>query len=476
MITTSAAYDFPSLEEHFIFRGEMELVPRVILPFHRKAFDKITEWALGCLPNGKGHLAICIPPGHGKTFMAHDTVSWLTGLFPDSMWIYASYAAQLAVTQTMRIRDIMLTDWYRSVYPWAKIRAGQSTQKYFETVMGGSVYGAGLDGAITGFRAGRKRLAFGGGIVIDDPLKPLEARSETMRENANTWFTETLLSRRNHDRTPILIIMQRLHENDLVGHVLQTMPGEWELLSIPALDEQTNEMLWPETFGRETAEMLREVDPSTFYSQYQQSPRKPGGNVIKLEWWRTYKPESVGRGGLVFLTADTAFKAKKINDASVIQAWLGTDKGLYLLDAVFGRWEFPALLKEAREFWGKWERQGAREFWVEDKATGTPLAQLMREEGIPAEDWRPSSFDFADDKPGRMNSAAVDVHGGKVFVAEGPVEVKISDHESIFVTAEAYALLDECASFSPDMSHAHDDHCDAFTMAVSLWRSAGGGK
>lgn len=470
------AYSLPSLEEHFLFRGEMELVPRTVLPFHRKSFEKITDWALGCLPDGKRHLIICMPPGHGKTLMAHDAVSWLISLFPDSMWIYASYAAQLAVTQTMRIRDIMASDWYRAVYPAAGLRQGQGTMKYFETMAGGSVYGTGLDGSITGFRAGRKRDEFGGGIVIDDPLKPLEARSETMRNSVNTWFTDTMLSRRNHDRTPIMLIMQRLHEEDLVGHVLATMPGQWDLLSIPAMNENTGEMLWPETFSQETAEMLREVDPATFYAQYQQTPRNPGGNIIKLGWWRTYAPESVGRGGLTFLTADTAFKAKKINDASVIQAWHGTDKGLFLLDAVYGRWEFPRLLEQARSFWSKWREKGAREFWVEDKASGTPLAQLIREEGIPAMEWKPADFDFADDKPGRMNSAAVDVHGGKVFVPEGAIEVKVDEGKSIKVTPEAFALLDECASFSPDMSHAHDDHCDAFTMAVSLWRSAGGGR
>ena len=468
-------YDIPSLEQHFTFRGEVEFTPRTVMPFHRAIFDKITQWALGQLPNGKRHLAICIPPRHGKTIIAHDAVAWLTGMFPDSQWIYASYSTELAQSQTVRIRSIMTSDWYRSVYPQVGLKPGQGTQKHFDTIHGGCVYGSGTYGTITGFGAGCKRPGFGGGIIIDDPLKPIEAKSETMRESVNLWFTETLLSRRNHDITPILIIMQRLHTDDLVGHVLKTMPNEWDLLSIPALDDVTGVMLWPDTFSRKTADLLKEVDPQTFYAQYQQSPIIPGGNIIKLAWWKTFNLDAGRKGGLIFLTADTAYKAKKDSDASVIRAWEGTREHLYCLDAVYGRWEFPRLLEESQKFWEKWRQHGAREFWVEDKATGTPLAQTMRDNGVPAEDWRPSDFDFPDDKVGRMHEASWMVHGGKVLVPEGASEVIVPGSHSLHVANHAKVMIEECAAFNHDMSHAHDDHCDTLTMAVSVWRSAGGG-
>ena len=472
---------FPTLERFFCLHGVMDRSPRLIMPFHRDIFKLVHRWAMGELPDGKRHLAVCIPPRHGKTIIAHTAVAWLTGAYPDAQWIYASYSAEMAVRQTMRIKAAMSSEWYREVFPHAAVKPGQGTQKYFETAHGGYVYGAGMDGTLTGFGAGRKRREFGGGIVIDDPIKPSKARSATIRGNANRWFTETLLSRRNHDNTPILIIMQRVHSEDLVGHVMETMPGEWHLYAAQALDEATGEMLWPETFSRKSAEIMRRVDPSTFYAQYQQSPVPPGGNLIKTAWWRTFSPNATGipgsaGAGLIFLTADTAYKAKKTSDASVIRAWLGTRGHLYCLDAVFGRWEFPLLLQEAKDFWERWKNKGAREFWVEDKASGTPLAQTLRDNGIPAGEWRPADFDFPDDKVGRMNEAAWSVHGGHVLIPEGPDEFRVDGSRSLHLAPHARVLVEECAAFAQDMSHAHDDHCDTLTMAVSVWRNAGGGK
>ena len=456
------AYTFPTLEEHFTFRGLMDGAPRTVLPFHKRVFAAVTDWALGRLPDGKRHLAVCIPPRHGKTAIAHDAVAWLSGLFPDSQWIYAGYSTQMAVAQTHKIRTAMSSDWYRAVYPWVGLKPGQGTQKYFETALGGHVYGAGMDGTITGFGAGVKRDGFGGGLIIDDPLKPLEARSEAVRGSSNLWFTETLLSRRNSSDTPILVIMQRLHPSDLVGHVLRTMPGEWEVLSIPALDEATGEMLWPKTFSLKDAAILREVDPGTFYAQYQQSPVLPGGNIIRRDWWRYYAPEDLPAGGYCFITADTAYKAKSTADASVLRAWLGTPDGLYCLDAVHGRWEFPRLLEEARAFYAKWRGSRCGAVYVEDKASGAPLEQTLQSQGVPAYGWRPGDYNFPADKVGRVQEAAWAIHGGHVLLPEG--------------AAHSEALVEEAASFNPDMSHDHDDHVDAMTMAVSIWKYAGGGR
>ena len=466
MMSAQPTYSYPTLEEHFLFRGTMERSPRTVLPFHKRVFGAVTAWALGTLPDGKRHLAVCIPPRHGKTIIAHDAVAWLTGLFPDSQWIYASYSTQMAVTQTQKIRTAMSSEWYRQVYPWVGLKPGQGTQKYFETACGGHVYGAGMDGTITGFGAGVKREGFGGGLIIDDPLKPLEARSETMRGNTNLWFTETLLSRRNSTDTPILIIMQRLHPSDLVGHVMATMPGEWEVLTIPALDEAADPgpaaMLWPETFSHKDAAILREVDPGTFHAQYQQSPILPGGNIIKRDWWKYYDPADTPSGGYCFITADTAYKAKSTADASVLRAWLGTPDALHCLDAVYGRWEFPRLLEEARAFYLRWRELRCQAFYVEDKASGTPLEQTLRSQGIPAHGWRPGDYNFPDDKVGRVHEAAWAVHGGHVLLPEG--------------AAHSDALVEEAAAFNPDMSHDHDDHVDTMTMAVSIWKYAGGGR
>ena len=144
-------------------------------------------------------------------------------------------------SQTMRIRDALVSDWYRRMFPDTQVRGNR--QNFVTTAAGGELYGVGMTGTLTGFGAGRKRREFGGAIVIDDPLSAEESRSATRRAHVNEWYTQTLKSRRNHDGTPILLIMQRLHTEDLVGHVLATEPGLWRVLKLSAMDEATGEML-----------------------------------------------------------------------------------------------------------------------------------------------------------------------------------------------------------------------------------------
>ena len=120
------------------------------------------------------------------------------------------------------------------------------------------------------------------------------------------------------------------------------------MLKLSAMDEATGEMLWPETFSRESAELMREVDPMTFYAQYQQEPMIPGGAMIKKEWWQWFDFDGQYRfDGMLFATADTAYKAKSTADASVIRVWHGTRNALDCVDCAYGRWEFPELLHAA---------------------------------------------------------------------------------------------------------------------------------
>lgn len=450
---------FPTLEQYARAKGAATRVPRVILPYHRKMYAAITSWAAGTLPGGARNLAITIPPRHGKTLAAHDTVEWLFGMVPESRWLYTAYSADLAVSQTMRIRDALVSDWYRLMFPDTQVRGNR--QNFVTTAAGGELYGVGMTGTLTGFGAGRKRREFGGAIVIDDPLSAEESRSATRRAHVNEWYTQTLKSRRNHDGTPILLIMQRLHTEDLVGHVLATEPGLWRVLKLSAMDEATGEMLWPETFSRESAELMREVDPMTFYAQYQQEPMIPGGAMIKKEWWQWFDFDGQYRfDGMLFATADTAYKAKSTADASVIRVWHGTRNALDCVDCAYGRWEFPELLHVAQLVYERWKERGLRQFFIEDKATGTPLEQTLRRQGVPAYGWRPADFGFPDDKVSRVQESAWVVAGGRVRLPCG------AEH--------AQVLVDEAARFMPDMSHAHDDHVDTLTMAVSIWRYAGG--
>lgn len=100
----------PTLEEFFLMHGQLIQQPRLVLPFHRKIMAAITDWVKGELPSGKRNLAICMPPRHGKTFIARDLIAWGLLCFPDSEWIYTSYSATLAIAQTLAIKETCAAD------------------------------------------------------------------------------------------------------------------------------------------------------------------------------------------------------------------------------------------------------------------------------------------------------------------------------------------------------------------------------
>lgn len=467
-------YDFATFAERVALEDQRAYID---LPYIHRLCEVVEDCITGNLPDGKKNLAVAIAPRHYKTtYISQALPAWcFAEISPDCEFILTSATDRLAKVNAMACRKILAAQWFQELYPHARIsRSDKNEQGYFKTAASGSLYSAGLGGTITGFGAGKVRKGFGGAVIIDDPLKAADASSQTMRENCVDYYVNTLKSRRNSVyNTPFILVMQRLHADDLIGWVLKNEPEDWYLCSFPAIEN--GKLLNPITTSLEELETLKEVAPMTYYAQYQQSPIIAGGNIIKLSWWRTFDLDKTPRDGLIFLTADTAFKAEKKHDASVIRAWLGTQSGLYCLDAVFGRWEFPELLQQAKAFWDKWQRLGAREFWIEDKASGTPLEQMLLTSGIPAQAWVPRDFEYPDDKVARMRAASWAVHGGKVFLPSGPEKVVVDQGVEVYVAPHAKILMEEAAAFADDMSHAHDDHCDTFTMADSLWKSAGGG-
>ncbi len=454
--------------------GEMKRT-FIDLPYMHKMCRALELCVCGQLPNGKKNLIITIPPRCYKTtFVSQFFPAWcLTEIAPDCEFILTSATAGLATTNAMAVSQILRQEWIIDQYPDTKIsKRDRDLQNHFKTTAGGCVYAAGLGGTITGYGAGKVRRGFGGAIIIDDPLKADDASSKVMRENCIEYYLQTLKSRRNNVKnTPFILIMQRLHIDDLVGWILKNEPNDWHLVSFPAIDDGI--LLNPITMSKDDLETLKIVSPQTYYAQMMQSPIVPTGNIIKLPWWRFYDAGSTSlQRGLRFITADTAYKEKDDSDLSVLQCWEGNESGLYLIDAMYGRWDFPKLLKNAETFYNVMGRP--REFWVEDKASGTPLTQTLQEIGLPAYAWNPPDYGFPTDKISRMQEAAWSVHGGRVFLPTGNVPVRIDENDIQYVAPASAALMEEAASFARDMSHSHDDHCDAFTMAISLYRDAGG--
>ena len=454
---------WPTLETFFLWHGMQRKEERVVQPFHKTIFTAIQQWVAGLLPDGKRNLAICMPPRYGKTYIARDLVSWGLALWPDSEWIYTSFSATLAVAQTVQIKNCVSSDFYTAMFPYVGVQPGKGRQDYFTTPAGGAVYGVGVGGTITGFGAGKKRQDFGGGIIIDDPLQAQDAYSVAMRERCNTWYTQTLYSRRNCDTTPVLLIMQRLHEADLVGYLLEHESALWHVIQIPVRND-AGEYLWPETFSETSAKMLEEIDPFAFSAQYMQWPTPPGGAMFREEWLQRYSrpPDSIHTR---IVTMDTAMKTGEHNDFSVLAAWGFDGSDVYLLDVLRGKWTAPDLIGKAVAFLTKHRPRRPstvrlRGVVIEDKASGTGLIQTLRRD--PAmRDMPIIAMQRSRDKVSRANDILPFVRAGKLHLPESAPWLP--------------AYIGELTAFSPAMTHEHDDQVDVTIDALDELLSKGGG-
>src|ERR1700751_1635808 len=267
-------------------------------------------------------------------------------------------------------------------------------------------------------------------ILIDDPLKPDEALSEAQRQACNQWFVHTLYSRLNDKRHgAIVIIMQRLHEDDLVGRVLAQ--EQWQVLSFPAIAEvdevhEIETILGPRRFTRrqggalppdgEPLEVLarirRTIGEYNFAGQYQQSPAPLGGGLVKAEWFKRYREnERPDRFDRIVQSWDTANKATELSDFSVCTTWGVKGKDLFLLDVFRRRLEYPALKRAVRD---RQSLFNATVVLIEDKASGTQLIQELIAEGC----YAVTRYLPTTDKTMRLHAQTAIIENGFVRIPE----------------------------------------------------------
>jgi len=432
------------------------------MPYMHDLCRVLEDCVTGNLPDGKRNLAITIPPRHYKTtFVSQALPAWcFAEISDDCEFILTSATEEIAVNNAVQVRQILDSEWYAKTYPHVQIsKEERDAQHYFRTTTGGAIYAAGLSGTITSFGAGKTRRHFGGAVIIDDPLKADDAFSRVMRQHCINFYLHTLTSRRNSIETPFILIMQRLHLDDLVGWIEKNEPDEWHIHSFPALDEITGEVLNPVTTSRKELMRLKETAPSVYYAQYQQKPDSDASQVIDVSRLSRFDGDLSRITGRSFITIDSAMSTKEYADRSVISKWRANEQGLYHLGSVFGRWDFPQLLDNTRQVYNEFHKssRGRCEIYVEDRVSGTSLYQTLRDE-MRVYPWRPSEFRFPESKQGRVQHSLPMLYSGKcVFTTQTPRE-----------------MFDEFHYFRNDMSHEHDDFVDTVTMACSLWLYWGG--
>ena len=373
----------------FIERVFYELNPGAMFLSHW-TIDLIAAKLEACRRGEIKRLIINLPPRHLKSIAA--SVAWSTyilGHDPTAEILGVSYAQDLSEKFSRDARTIMSSAWYQRLFP-TRLLANRQAANEFETTAHGFRKATSVGGVLTGRGADF--------IIIDDPLKPDDAMSETLRKSTNDWSSRTLIPRLTDKATGcIVLIMQRLHEDDLAGHLLAQ--DGWELLSLSAIAEEdeihvietpfgrervtrkSGEALHPERESLATLDLVRaSMGTANFSAQYLQAPTPPGGLLVKPEWFKRYKPEDLPRSfGQIVMSCDTANKVSELTDYSALTIWGVKDKQIYLLHVLRRRMEYPELkrtvIETAKQF-------GATVVLIEDRASGTQLAQELKADGL----------------------------------------------------------------------------------------------
>jgi hypothetical protein len=308
---------------------------------------------------GGNRLIINLPPRQLKSLCASIAFpAWYLAHHPAAHLIGASYGQDLADKFARDCRRIIASVWYQKLFR-TRLADRQAVHD-FATTEQGTRMATSVGGVLTGRGADM--------IIIDDPLKTDEALSESRRQAVNEWYDHTLLSRLNDkQRGCIIIIMQRLHQDDLIGHVLEQ--EDWQVLSFAAIAEQDEthqiasllgwhlfkrqigEALHPERESAATLAQIRQtIGEYNFSAQYQQNPTPLGGALVKTGWLQYYEPsERPEQFSQTVQSWDTANKATELSDYSVCTTWGVHDKRYYLLDVFRQRLNYPDLKRKVRD-------------------------------------------------------------------------------------------------------------------------------
>ena len=458
----------------------------VVRPLHRLICSTLER-----VYNGEiSRLLINVPPGYTKTELVIKAFgAWGIIKNPRSKFMHLSYSDQLASENSASIKETIEADYIQALWPMSLKHDAQAKKRWY-TDQGGGFYAAATGAAVTGFRAGRDLASngFSGALLIDDPLKPEDAYSRLKREAINNRFMNTVRSRLVNESVPIVIIMQRLHVDDLSGVLLKGASGDmWHHLLIPAEligDEYPAEYthgipipvglgqgaIWPEKHTSDQLLSLAMADKYTFSAQYMQRPVVPGGSVFAVDRFGYYASYDKASGDLKYqsgtlahikslhLLCDTAHKTGQHNDYSVFALWgKGDDKRIYLIDLMRDKLEAPALKRAFVVMYEKWKHAsginaiGLREAYIEDKASGIGLIQEIKKE-LPSLHIVPVPRNT--DKVSRAYSSAPAIDEGRVILPMGAPFIR--------------AFVQEHEDFSPTLSHRHDDQVDTTMDAIQM--------
>lgn len=386
-------------------------------------------------------LIINIPPRYGKTELAVKMyIAWSLAKNPAAKFIHLSYSDSLALDNSSMTKEYINSDAFTRLWD-IKLKKDSQSQKKWYTTDGGGVYATSSGGAITGFGAGS-----GGAIIIDDPLKPDDALSDVRRSFINNRYNTTIRSRVNDRDVPIIVIMQRLHEEDLSGYLLDGGSGEqWHHLKLSALDDD-NKPLWPEKHSFDELEAIRQADRYTFSGQYLQLPAPPEGGEWRKDWFNIVNRAELPNDIVYEMYIDGAYTKDTRNDPTGIQISGKSGDNLYIFKSIDKYLEMPELKNFITSFV---QSCGVpvSQILVEPKASGKSLVQLLRRETRYNISELTTNF-VRYSKIERARASSPFIEGGRVYL------VKDNWNE---------AFLQQVSTFP---NAKHDEHIDCTSYAI----------
>jgi len=412
---------------------------------HRIIADALTRVAKGELKR----LIVNMPPRHTKSeFASIYFPSWIMGLKPDMKIMQTTHTADLSINFGRKVRNLMDSDEYAKLFSNVSLASDSKSAGKWQTNKGGEYFAAGVGGAIAGRGADL--------LIIDDPHSEQDAMSINLLDSCYEWYTSGPRQRLQPNGA-IVIVMTRWSTADLTGRLLsrqvESRSDQWEVIELPAIFEDSGNVLWPEFWKEEELLSVKASIPvSKWNAQYQQNPTSEEGAIIKRDWWQLWDKDDPPPCSYIIQSYDTAFSKKETADYSAITTWgvfkpkEGMGDALILLDAIKGRWDFPELKAVAQEQYAEYEPDMVL---IEAQASGTPLTHELRAMGIPVVNYRPSR---GNDKMTRVHSVSPVFEAGMVYAPD---------------QGFADEVIEECAAFP---FAQNDDYVDTTTQAILRFR------
>jgi len=470
---------------------ERELATRSLLEFVRQAWhvlepttvfvpgfhiEAIVEH-LEAVSNGQiRNLIINVPPRHMKSLLVSVFwPAWEWTRWPERRWLYSSYAASLSIRDSLKCRRLIESPWYQARWGHLfSLTSDQNAKMRFDNNRSGYRLSTSVGGSVTGEGGDR--------IVCDDPHKVDEVISDAVRQSSIDWWDVAMSTRVNDPKkSAMVIVMQRCHQRDLSGHLLEKgnfehlcLPAEYEgpgrTTSIGFSDPRTElgELLWPERFGpKEIEELKINLGSYAAAGQLQQRPSPAGGGIFRRDWFRFYQPRGANLPpvivrmpdgtvrSIVAIEApyrvdeqiqswDCSFKDMATSDYVVGQVWARLGNIYLLGDQVRARMDCPATVRAVRELSQKWPHTFAK--LIEDKANGSAVIQMLAHEILGLLPVNPQGGKIA-----RAAAVSPLIEAGNVYLPHPDHAPWVND------------FIEECVAFP---NGAHDDQVDAMTQAL----------